>query len=181
MRQLKQLTVFFMALLCSTTLLAQKQTVTGKVTDAKGDPLAGVSVNIKGSNAGTSTDNNGMFSIQADGKDVLEFSIVGYQSQKININGKSTINVSLQPVQTELSEVVFVGTRGGGRAKLETAVPVDIIRINQIGLLTAKTDLTSVLNIAAPSFNYNKQTGADGADHIDVGTLRGLTPDLHWY
>jgi len=38
-------------------------------------------------------------------------------------------------------------------------------------------DLTSVLNIAAPSFNYNKQSGADGADHIDIGTLRGLGPD----
>src|SRR6516225_2276920 len=38
-------------------------------------------------------------------------------------------------------------------------------------------DLTSVLNYAAPSFNYNKQSGADGADHIDLGTLRGLGPD----
>src|SRR5205085_9815632 len=34
-----------------------------------------------------------------------------------------------------------------------------------------------VLNVAAPSFNYNKQTGADGADHIDIGTLRGLGAD----
>lgn len=177
MRQLKTLTVFVFVLLCAVTSWAQKQTVTGKVTDAKGEALAGVSVNIKGSNSGTSTDNNGVFSIQAAANDVLEFSIIGYQTQRININGRSTINVTLQGVQTELSEVVFVGTRGGGRAKLETAVPVDIIRINQVGLPTAKTDLTSVLNIAAPSFNYNKQTGADGADHIDVGTLRGLTPD----
>jgi len=49
-----------------------------------------------------------------------------------------------------------VGSRGGGRAKTETPVPVDVIRINQVGLPTAKMDLTSVLNIAAPSFNYNK-------------------------
>lgn len=38
-------------------------------------------------------------------------------------------------------------------------------------------DLTSALNMAAPSFNYNKQSGADGADHVDLGTLRGLGPD----
>ena len=57
---------------------------------------------------------------------------------------------------------------------METPVPVDVIRINQVGLPTAKMDLTSVLNIAAPSFNYNKQSGSDGADHIDIGTLRGL-------
>ena len=78
---------------------------------------------------------------------------------------------------TELGEIVFVGTRGSGRAKTETPVPVDIIKINQVGLPTAKMDLTSVLNIAAPSFNYNKQSGADGADHVDIGTLRGLGPD----
>jgi len=38
-------------------------------------------------------------------------------------------------------------------------------------------DITSVLNYAAPSFNYNKQSGSDGADHIDLATLRGLSPD----
>jgi iron complex outermembrane receptor protein len=52
-----------------------------------------------------------------------------------------------------------------------------VIRINQAGEPTAKMDLTSVLNITAPSFNYNKQSGADGADHVDLGTLRGLGPD----
>ena len=38
-------------------------------------------------------------------------------------------------------------------------------------------DLTSVLNYSAPSFNYNKQSGSDGADHVDLATLRGLGPD----
>ncbi|MBK7680600.1 MAG: TonB-dependent receptor plug domain-containing protein [Chitinophagaceae bacterium] len=38
-------------------------------------------------------------------------------------------------------------------------------------------DLSSVLNYAAPSFNYNKQSGSDGADHVDLATLRGLGPD----
>ncbi len=70
-----------------------------------------------------------------------------------------------------------MGNRGAARAKIETPVPVDIIKVNQVGISTAKMDLTSVLNYAAPSFNYNKQSGADGADHIDVGTLRGLGPD----
>ncbi|WP_462221913.1 TonB-dependent receptor plug domain-containing protein, partial [Ferruginibacter sp.] len=73
--------------------------------------------------------------------------------------------------------IVIVGTRGAARAKTETAVPIDVIKINQVGLPTAKMDLTSVLNMSAPSFNYNKQSGADGADHVDLGTLRGLGPD----
>ena len=163
-------------LLCTITCFAQ-QTVTGKITDSNGSPLADVSVKVKGTNRGTLTNNSGDFSIQANSADELEITIVGYKKQTVTIGTSSTLSISLEPEITELGEIVFVGTRGSGRAKTETPVPVDVIRINQIGLPTAKMDLTSVLNIAAPSFNYNKQSGADGADHIDIGTLRGLGPD----
>jgi iron complex outermembrane receptor protein len=83
----------------------------------------------------------------------------------------------MQPSITDLTQVTLVGTRTPGRIKTESPVPIDVIRINQVGLPTAKMDLTSVLNVSAPSFNYNKQSGADGADHIDIGTLRGLGAD----
>ena len=163
-------------LLFTITSFAQ-QTVTGKITDNNGSPLAGASVKVKGTNRGTLTNNTGDFSIQAGSADELEITIIGYKKQSVKVGTSSTLAISLESEITELGEIVFVGTRGSGRAKTETAVPVDVIRINQIGLPTAKMDLTSVLNIAAPSFNYNKQSGADGADHIDIGTLRGLGPD----
>jgi iron complex outermembrane recepter protein len=164
---------------CAQSLSAQKQTITGKVTDAKtSEPLAGVSVKIKAvKSGGTSTDKDGAFSLLAATGDVLEFSFVGFKTETVTISAATSINVSLTSASTELNEVVFVGSRGAARAKIETPVPVDIIKINQVGLPTAKMDLTSVLNYAAPSFNYNKQSGADGADHIDLGTLRGLGPD----
>jgi len=157
--------------------LVAQQTITGKVTDNKGIPLPGVSVKVKGTSRGTSTNDVGNFSIQAAPNDQLEISIVGYKSQTISVGTNTPLSISLESEITELGEIVFVGTRAGGRAKTETPVPVDIIKINDLGLPTAKMDLTSVLNIAAPSFNYNKQSGADGADHIDIGTLRGLGPD----
>ena len=163
-------------LLFTLTSLAQ-QTITGKVTDNNGSPLAGASVKVKGTSRGTLTNNTGDFSIQASAADDLEITIIGYKKQSVKVGTNSALAISLESEITELGEIVFVGTRGSGRAKTETAVPVDVIRINQIGLPTAKMDLTSVLNIAAPSFNYNKQSGADGADHIDIGTLRGLGPD----
>ncbi|HEY7162342.1 MAG TPA: TonB-dependent receptor plug domain-containing protein, partial [Acidobacteriota bacterium] len=78
---------------------------------------------------------------------------------------------------TELNQVVLVGTRRAGRVKMETPVPVDIVNVEQASMPTGKMDLTAVLNYAAPSLNYNKQTGSDGADHIDLATLRGLGPD----
>ena len=163
-------------LLFTITSFAQ-QVITGKITDTNGSPLAGVSVKVKGTNRGSATNNAGEFSIQASPDDELEITIVGYKKQSIKVGGGSSLAISLESEITELGEIVFIGTRGGGRAKTETPVPVDVIRINQVGLPTAKMDLTSVLNIAAPSFNYNKQSGSDGADHIDIGTLRGLGPD----
>ena len=158
------------------TLFAQ-QTITGKITDSNGLPLSGVSVKVKGTGRGTQTSNEGNFSIQANADDVLELSIIGYKKQSLKVGSGNNLSVTLESEITELGEIVFVGTRGSGRAKTETPVPVDIIKINQLGLPTAKMDLTSILNVAAPSFNYNKQSGADGADHIDIGTLRGLGPD----
>lgn len=163
-------------LLCTITCFAQ-QTVTGKITDSNGSPLADVSVKVKGTSRGTLTNNSGDFSIQASSADELEITIIGYKKKSVKVGTSSALAISLESEITELGEIVFVGTRGSGRAKTETPVPVDVIRINQVGLPTAKMDLTSVLNVAAPSFNYNKQSGADGADHIDIGTLRGLGPD----
>ena len=161
------------------------QQITGKVVDAKtGTALAGATVKIRSAKAGrnpapaaTSTNNDGDFSIRATPEDILEISFIGYSTQSFPLHGQTRITVALSPASSELTEIVFVGSRGAGRARTETPVPVDVIKISQIDLPTAKMDITSILNVAAPSFNYNKQSGADGADHIDLGTLRGLGPD----
>ncbi len=154
-----------------------QQTITGKVTDNTGTPLPGVSVKVKGTTRGSVTNSAGEFSLQASPNEVIEITVIGYKKQSITVGSATALDIKLESEVTELGEVVFVGTRGGGRAKTETPVPVDVIKINQVGLGSAKMDLTSVLNVAAPSFNYNKQSGADGADHLDIGTLRGLGPD----
>jgi iron complex outermembrane receptor protein len=159
-------------------LHAQTTTVTGKIVDSKdGSPLAGASVKVKSSKAGTSTANDGTFTVRAKPDDVLEISLIGYSNQSVPLHGQGAVTVALVLASSELSEIVFVGTRGAPRAKTETPVPVDVIKINQVDMPTAKMDLTSILNVSAPSFNYNKQSGADGADHVDLGTLRGLGPD----
>ena len=152
--------------------------VTIKVVDAKtGDPLPNVSVKIKSTGKGGNTNSAGIYQAQVPVNTVIEVSSIGYSTATVTVNDQSEIIVKLEAVIVDLSDIVITGTRGAPRAKMETPIPVDVIRINQAGMPTAKMDLTSVLNIAAPSFNYNKQTGADGADHIDLGTLRGLGPD----
>ena len=177
--------LLLIGLITTSYLLHAQKNVTGTIKDGKtNQPIPGVSVKLKSgktgtttNNTGTTTNNNGQFSINASSGDVLEITMIGYKTQSISIADQTQIAIDLEAATTELTEIVFVGNRGVGRAKIETPVPVDVIRVNQVGLPTAKMDLTSVLNYAAPSFNYNKQSGADGADHIDVGTLRGLGPD----
>ena len=170
--------MLLLTILVSSYWVQAQKSITGTIKDANtNQPLPGVSVKLKGTKSGTVTGNNGMFRLSVAAGDFLELTMVGYKAKEIKVGSESEISVTMEPGGAELAEIVFVGSRTPGRARLETPVPVDVIRVNQVGLPTAKMDLTSVLNFAAPSFNYNKQSGADGADHIDLGTLRGLGPD----
>lgn len=174
MRQL----LLAVTLICSSFVVFAQQSITVKVTDSKtGNPVTSASVVIKSSGKGASTNNDGVFTIQAKANDILEITSIGYKPIMITVSNQILISVTLEPASVDLGDIVIVGSRTGGRAKTETAVPVDVIKLNQVGLPTAKMDFTSILNMAAPSFNYNKQSGADGADHLDLGALRGLGPD----
>ena len=167
-----------MLILIQNSSFAQKKMITGRiVNDATNEPLSGVSVIVQSSQSGVITNNDGIFKIDANPNDVLVISFVGFSNQVIPIKGKSEINVALKMLAGSLSDIVLVGSRGVGRAKTETPVPVDVIKMSDISLSTAKMDVTSILNVAVPSLNYNKQSGSDGADHIDIATLRGLSPD----
>ena len=80
------------------------------------------------------------------------------------------------PSASEIGQVVMVGSRRP-RVSTESSTPVDVINVGSLANTTAKPDMTSQLNMSVPSFNYNKQSGGDGADAIDLATLRGLGPD----
>lgn len=88
-----------------------EQKVSGKVTDAeKGEALPGVSILIKGTQKGTTTDANGDYTLTVvDSKAVLVFSIVGYEPQEVVVGNRSTINVGMQTDTKTLGEVVVVG------------------------------------------------------------------------
>lgn len=88
---------------------AQAQEVSGTVSDANG-PLPGASVVVKGTSTGTQTDFDGNYSLQVSSSDaVLVISYVGYSTQEIAVNGRSSINVVLEEDATALEEVVIIG------------------------------------------------------------------------
>ncbi|MBD0349638.1 MAG: SusC/RagA family TonB-linked outer membrane protein [Flavisolibacter sp.] len=98
-------------LLFTVQLLAQNRTITGRVTDANGNPISGASVQIKGTNTGTVTKDDGTFSISLPGGSrTLTISSVGQAAQDVTIENQTDIIVTLQAgAQQNLQEVVVVG------------------------------------------------------------------------
>jgi TonB-linked SusC/RagA family outer membrane protein len=96
-------------LVYSTTIYAQ-ETVRGKVTDSKNEPLIGVNVIIKGTRQGIVTNMDGEFSLTTPNTNVvLEFSYVGFETQNVSLNGQTYINVVMSEDTELLEEVVVVG------------------------------------------------------------------------
>ena len=105
----RQSFVLLVAFLMSFSLLAQVKNVTGKVTDEAGVPIPGVSILIKGTKKGVSSDLDGNYSLQVNEGDVLEFSSIGFTSQTKKITGGNNtlkINIVLKEETQQLKEVV---------------------------------------------------------------------------
>jgi len=84
--------------------------VSGLITDAKGYPLPGVAVYIEGTTTGVITNSEGAYTIMvADANSVLTYSFIGFDTQKLPVNGRSNINITLESGFTDLDEVVVIG------------------------------------------------------------------------
>jgi hypothetical protein len=87
--------------------LAQEQTVTGTVSDESGLPLPGASVVIKGTNTGVSTNFDGQYTIKASKGQTLVFSYVGYGQKEVAVGASNKIDISLDPSDNQLEEVII--------------------------------------------------------------------------
>jgi iron complex outermembrane recepter protein len=156
-------------------------TIKGTVKDDKGNPLAGASVMIQGSGKGTTTDDNGNYSIKVTpGEYTVVISFAGRQTtrSKVTVAANQTVSADSDLLSGgDLSGVIVVGSRSNViRSSVQTAVPVDVFSAREL-MSTGQVEPTQMLNFSAPSFNSSRQTVADGTDHIDPATLRGLGPD----
>ncbi|GAB3537636.1 TonB-dependent receptor [Pontibacter brevis] len=98
-------------------------TLRGRVTGEDGEGLPGVTVQVKGTSRGTSTDMEGNFTIVVpDGNAALLFSYIGYSAQEVAVNNRSTINVSLKPDAKALDEVVVTGYGTQRKADVSVAI-----------------------------------------------------------
>jgi iron complex outermembrane receptor protein len=169
--------LLFFALVLYVNIATAQNVLKGRVTDSQNQTLHGVSVIEKGTNNGVFTDIDGNYTIRfKDENSVIAFSFVGLISQEITAGKQKELNITMIS-NNVLGMVEVVGSRRQDRTAVESVVPVDIIEVSRLMTTLGQPDVNQMLQYIAPSFNSNKQSGADGADHIDPATLRGLGPD----
>ncbi|MBX2921652.1 MAG: TonB-dependent receptor [Chitinophagaceae bacterium] len=96
--------------------------LSGRVTNANKEPLEGVSVTVKGTHTGTTTDADGQFRLEVQPYSVLIFSRVGYNTREISIGNQTVIKVTLSSAEGRMDEVVVVGYGSQRKAELTGAV-----------------------------------------------------------
>lgn len=107
MEKLTKLLLFFL-MFCTSTAFAQN-VVSGEVVDEKSEPLIGVTIMVKGTTVGTSTNLDGTFSLPAKTGDTLLVSYVGFESQELKVPADGKLRIVLKELSTGLDEVVVVG------------------------------------------------------------------------
>ena len=168
--------ILLLMMLTTGFLFAQKE-ISGIVKDKSGAPLPGVNILEKGTTNGASTNFEGTYRIKVADNATLVFSYLGYVGVEKQIS-QGPLNITLTESSGQvLSDVVIVGSRNAKRTVVNSAVPIDIINVKDISTQSGKLEINELLQYVAPSFNANKQSGSDGADHVDPASLRGLGPD----
>lgn len=159
------------AMLFAVPAAAQSKTITGKITDENNQPLEGVSIGIKGTNAGTSSNADGQFTISVTGGNaVLVFSNVGYADKEVVVGSNMVINVTLQKDIAGLNEVVVVAY--GTQKKANMTGAVSSISSSQLER-RPNVSTSAALQGLAPGVTVTSQTGAPGGDGAQI-RIRGI-------
>ncbi len=142
-------------------LISTEITITGRVSDEKGEPLPGVSIMVKGTQTGTASNADGSFSLDVpDEKAVLVFSYVGYVSQEVVVSGRTRLEVALVVDEKSLEEVVVVGY--GTVKKSDLTGSVASVTRDEINSIPAANVLQALTGRVA-GVNISQNTGAPGA------------------
>lgn len=158
------LTVVLMLLLSAGIAQAQNVQVSGIVFDESGMPLPGVSILLKGTTTGTTTDLDGKYSISGPSTGVLVFSFIGYNTLEETIGSRSKIDVNLIPDLSELEEVVVVGYGTVKKSQLTGAISsVGNKEIQELPITDARQAL---------------QGRAAGVDVVQPGSKPGSAPQV---
>lgn len=162
-----------MLLVIGTTAFAQS--ITGRVTTSKdGQPLPGVSILVKGTTMGTTTDADGKYSVSAAKTGTLVFSFIGYKTQEVAIANRSTVDVALEEDATMINEVV-VTAFGVSQEKKALGYATTVVN-NDALVKAASPNFATALYGKAPGVVINATPGgATSAVSISIRGLASIT------
>ncbi|MEN5235465.1 TonB-dependent receptor [Sphingobacterium faecium] len=139
---------------------AQQIQVAGKISDANGTAVPDVTVSIKGSGTATSTNANGLFTLNANPDATFIISAVGYQKQEIKLNGRKTLTISLQKEENALDEVMVVAY---GTAKKSTYTGSAAVVKNDAIDKQPVTSFQTALTGRVPGLQVSTSSGQAGS------------------
>jgi TonB-linked SusC/RagA family outer membrane protein len=150
---------------------APPATITGRVTDNTGVTLPGVSVKVKDTNIGTSTDLNGNYSITVpDGSVTLVFTYIGYNTQEVAAGSRISINIQMAEANTALSEVVVIGYGTSNLANLTGSVST--VDVQKAMSSRPATNVASLLEGQVSGVFIHQNSGQPGAEGMNI-LIRG--------
>ena len=172
--------LFLSILLLSALTFAQSHTVTGRITDERGDPVPFASIKLKGSRSGIAADVSGNFSIVAKAGDILVISGTGLVEKEVAVGQDNVLNIPLQRNQSSLTEVFVTGYNTKSKRSSPgsaTSVTIDDIRTQPIA------SFDQLLQGQAPGINVVTGSGQPGrAADVTIrgrGSISGSTQPLY--
>lgn len=143
---------------------AQDRAVTGKVIGDDGSELPGVSISLKGTTRGTTTQADGTYSIAASNGAVLVYSFIGYVTQEVNITTQTAVNVTLKSDVSQLQEVVVTAM---GISREKKSLGYSTASISSTSITEARnTSPLDALNARVPGLSVSTASGAPGASTV---------------
>jgi TonB-dependent starch-binding outer membrane protein SusC len=166
---IRRLTFLLLLFTLSLTTNILAQSVSGKISDDKGDPLPGVSVIIKGTQTGVVSDIDGRYTLPADRDATLVFSYIGFLTREEAIAGRSIIDLNLETDAKALGEVVVVGY--GTQKKVTVTGAVSTLQGEKI-IKSPAVDISNSLAGRLPGLVVIQQSGEPGYDGATI-SIRG--------
>ncbi len=147
----------------------EQVSVSGKITDEDGEPLPGATIQEKGTTNGTITDIEGNYTLSVPENATLSISFVGFQTQQINLNGQTVLNVSLKADISSLEEVVVVGY--GTQTKEDLTGSISQVTQKSVED-RSNISISEALQGAVPGLNVGETNTVGGQPSV---TIRGRT------
>lgn len=154
------------------TVLQTTKRITGKVTDAAGQPIIGANVMVKGTQVGSITDLDGAFSLSASEKAVLQISFIGYTPVEVTVGKQTFLKVTLEEDSKTLDEVVVVGY--GTQKKVNLTAAVETVNRKALENRPVKS-VAEMLEGVVPNLNVSTTSGApDATSSLNIRGFTGM-------